>query len=264
MVPEDINAWYVRNVTGEMVPLSSFTTSQWIYDSPKLERFNGNSSVEIQGAPAKGISTGEAMDEIAKLAKTLPAGIGYEWVGLSYEEKLAGSQAPLLYALSLLIVFLSLAALYESWSIPFSVILTVPIGILGSIITTLISGHSNDVYFQVGLLTTIGLTSKNAILIVEFAKEEYKNGSDLIEASLMAVNQRFRPIIMTSIAFILGVIPLAISSGAGSASQNAIGIGVIGGMVSATLLAIFFIPLFYISIQKRTDRNHNAHEAKDA
>lgn len=250
MNPDDVDKWYVRNAEGAMVPFSSFSTAEWSYGSPKLERFNGTSSVNIQGAPAPGVSSGDAMGIIAELASKLPEGIGFEWTGLSYEERASGAQTPLLYSLSLLIVFLCLAALYESWTVPFAVMLVVPLGILGAVAATLFSGLSNDVYFQVGLLTTIGLSAKNAILIVEFAKAQYDSGMDLFTATIHAAEQRLRPILMTSMAFILGVTPLAIASGAGSASQNAIGIGVIGGMVSATFLAIFFVPMFFIVIQR--------------
>lgn len=250
MNPDDVDKWYVRNADGAMVPFSSFSSAGWSYGSPKLERYNGLSSVNIQGSPAPGVSSGDAMNIMAELASQLPDGIGFEWNGLSYEERASGSQTPLLYSLSLLIVFLCLAALYESWSVPFAVMLVVPLGILGAVAATSLNGLSNDVYFQVGLLTTIGLSAKNAILIVEFAKAQYDSGVDLFEATLHAAEQRLRPILMTSMAFILGVTPLAIASGAGSASQNAIGIGVIGGMLSATFLAIFFVPMFFIIIQK--------------
>ncbi len=259
MLPEDINRWYVRNNAQEMVPFSSFSTAEWSYGSPKLERFNGLSSVNIQGAPAPGISSGVAMAQIQKIVNELPEGFGLEWSGLSYEERLSGAQTPALYALSILVVFLCLAALYESWSVPFAVMLAVPLGIIGTILTAWIAGKNNDVYFQVALLTTVGLSSKNAILIVEFAKDLYDEGHDLIEATLSAAKLRFRPILMTSIAFILGVTPLAIASGAGSASQNAIGLGVMGGMVAATTIAIFFVPMFYIFIQGLTSRKSSKH-----
>ncbi|MBN66888.1 MAG: hydrophobe/amphiphile efflux-1 family RND transporter [Rickettsiales bacterium] len=255
MMPEDVDLWYVRNNKGEMVPFDSFSTSQWTYGSPKLERFNGISSVNIQGAAAPGVSTGEAMAEMETMAKQLPDGFGIEWVGLSYEERLTGAQAPALYALSIIVIFLCLAALYESWSIPFSVMLSVPLGIIGAVIAAHLFGLSNDVYFQVGLLTTMGLASKNAILIVEFAKDLYEQGHALKEAVLMAAKQRFRPIIMTSMAFILGVTPLAIATGAGSASQNAIGISVMGGMIAATVIAIFFVPMFYVAVQYLSRRH---------
>jgi hydrophobe/amphiphile efflux-1 (HAE1) family protein len=254
MNPEDLKYWYVRNNKGEMVPFTSFTTTRWEYGSPKLERFNGIASVNIQGATVPGGSTGTAMDEMEKMVGQLPAGFGVEWSGLSYEEKLAGSQAPMLYAMSILVIFLCLAALYESWSVPFSILLVIPVGVIGAVGATLLHGMANDIYFQVALLTTIGLASKNAILIVEFAKHLYEEGHDLLEATMMAAKQRFRPIIMTSMAFMLGVTPLAISSGAGSAAQNAIGIGVIGGMMASTFLATLFVPMFFIFIQGRFKR----------
>ncbi|MAZ44893.1 MAG: hydrophobe/amphiphile efflux-1 family RND transporter [Legionellales bacterium] len=249
MMPDDVDLWYVRNNQGEMVPFNSFSTAKWMYGSPKLERFNGISSVNIQGGAAPGVSTGEAMAEMEAMVKQLAGGFGIEWVGLSYEERLTGAQAPALYALSILVIFLCLAALYESWSVPFSVILSVPLGIIGAVVAAHLFGLSNDVYFQVGLLTTMGLASKNAILIVEFAKHLYDQGHDLKKAVIIASRQRFRPIIMTSMAFILGVTPLAIATGAGSASQNAIGISVMGGMLAATIIAIFFVPLFYVVVQ---------------
>ncbi len=257
MMPEDINKWYVRNSGGDMVPLSTFSSAEWIYGSPKLERFNGNASVNIQGAPAEGISTGVAMDEIQKIVQTMPEGIGLEWSGISYEERSAQAQAPALYALSVLIVFLCLAALYESWSVPFAVMLVVPLGILGAVVAAFIAGLPNDVYLQVALLTTVGLAAKNAILIVEFAKELYEEGHSLSESVAIAARQRFRPIIMTSMAFILGVTPLAMATGAGAASQNAIGIAVMGGMIAATFLAIFFVPLFYVAVEKLFRGDHN-------
>jgi len=248
MNPEDLNKWYVRNSAGTMVPFSAFASGKWVYGSPKLSRFNGVSAVEILGAPAPGHSTGEAMAEVARIAATLPSGIGYSWTGLSYEEKLSGSQAPALYAISMLMVFLCLAALYESWSIPIAVMLVVPLGIIGALLATTLRGLSNDVYFQVGLLTTIGLAAKNAILIVEFAKELHEQGRSYTEAAIEACRIRLRPIIMTSLAFILGVVPLAISHGAGAGSQHAIGTGVIGGMLTATTLAVFWVPLFFVTI----------------
>ena len=251
MSPEDLSNWYVRNSSGAMVPFSAFASSHWGFGSPRLERYNGQSSVEIQGSPAPGVSTGTAMAEMESLIKQLPPGIGFEWTGLSYEERLSGSQAPALYAISLLIVFLCLAALYESWSIPFSVMMVVPLGVIGALLAASLRGLSNDVYFQVGLLTTIGLASKNAILIVEFAKEQQEHGMELIAATMEAVRMRLRPILMTSLAFILGILPLVISHGAGSGSQNAIGTGVMGGMISATVLAIFLVPVFFVVIRRR-------------
>jgi hydrophobe/amphiphile efflux-1 (HAE1) family protein len=254
MNPSDVDIWHVRNSNGDMVPFSSFSSGRWSFGSPKLERFNGISSVNIQGAPAPGVSSGDAMTNMAELADKLPEGFGIEWTGLSYEERAAGQQTLLLYTLSLLFVFLCLAALYESWSVPIAVMLVVPLGVLGTVLATFLSGLSNDVYFKVGLLTTVGLTAKNAILIVEFAKTLYESGMGLQEAVLSAAGQRLRPIVMTSMAFILGVTPLAFSSGAGSASQHAIGIGVIGGMLSGTILTIFFVPLFFILVQSRFAR----------
>ncbi|MCD4866331.1 efflux RND transporter permease subunit [Pseudomonas sp. PLB05] len=248
MNPEDFNKWYVRNGSGEMVPVSAFARGEWIYGSPKLERYNGISSLEILGSAAPGYSTGDAMAEIERMAKDLPQGVGIAWTGLSYEERLSGSQAPALYALSLLVVFLCLAALYESWSIPIAVILVVPLGVVGALLATYFRGLANDVFFQVGLLTTIGLAAKNAILIVEFAKELHEGGKNIVDAAVEASRMRLRPIIMTSMAFILGVVPLAISSGASSGSQHAVGTGVIGGMLTATVLAIFWIPMFYVVV----------------
>lgn len=250
MMPKDLDSWYVRNAKGEMVPFNTFSSVEWIYGSPKLERFNGNASVNIQGAPAPGISTGVAMEEIQAIVDTLPEGIGIDWYGLSYEERQTGAQAPALYALSVLIVFLCLAALYESWAVPLSVMLVVPLGVLGAAIAAFVFGLANDVYLQVALLTTVGLASKNAILIVEFAKDLKEDGHSLMEAVSIAAKQRFRPIIMTSMAFMLGVTPLALASGAGAASQNAIGIAVLGGMAGATFLAIFFVPMFYVAVEK--------------
>ncbi len=250
MLPEDVDRWYVRNGKGDMVPFSSFVTGHWEYGSPRLERYNGRSSMEILGAPAPGVSSGVAMAAIEEMAKKLPEGIGLEWTGLSYEERLAGSQTTLLYAVSLLIVFLCLAALYESWTIPFAVMLIVPLGIVGTVAAAKFTGLTNDVYFQIALLTTIGLVAKNAILIVEFAKSLYESGRTVIVSAMLAAEQRLRPILMTSMAFILGVTPLAIANGAGSASQNAIGIGVIGGMIGATTLAIVYVPMYFIIIEK--------------
>jgi hydrophobe/amphiphile efflux-1 (HAE1) family protein len=254
MNPEDLRLHYVRNASGAMVPIPAFATSQWTYGSPKLERYNGVSSVEIQGQAAAGSSTGQAMAAMERLARQLPSGIGYEWTGLSLQELLSGSQAPLLYAISILVVFLSLAALYESWSIPISVILVVPLGVLGALGAATALGLANDVYFQVGLLTTIGLSAKNAILIVEFARNLHTEGRSFAEAAVEAAHLRLRPILMTSMAFILGVLPLAIATGAGSASRNAIGTGVIGGMLTATFLATFLIPMFFVVIGEKMSR----------
>ncbi|UOD30054.1 efflux RND transporter permease subunit [Massilia violaceinigra] len=258
MAPEDIGKWYARNANGEMVSFATFATGKWIYASPRLERYNGTPSVNIQGVAAPGFSSGDAMLEMEKLVAQLPPGIGFEWSGVSIEERAAGSQTTELYAMSLLIVFLCLAALYESWSIPFSVLLVVPLGVLGTVLGTMVFGMSNDVYFQVALLTVVGLAAKNAILIVEFAKELEDGGMDVKKATLEAVHLRLRPILMTSIAFGLGVLPLAISSGAGSASQNAIGIGVLGGMLTATFLGIFFVPVFFVVVRAFVVRKNKA------
>ncbi|EPH9681601.1 multidrug efflux RND transporter permease subunit AcrB [Klebsiella michiganensis] len=257
MLPEDIGNWYVRGSDGQMVPFSAFSTSRWEYGSPRLERYNGLPSMEILGQATPGKSTGEAMNLMEELAGKLPAGIGYDWTGMSYQERLSGNQAPALYAISLIVVFLCLAALYESWSIPFSVMLVVPLGVVGALLAATFRGLTNDVYFQVGLLTTIGLSAKNAILIVEFAKDLMdKEGKGLIEATLEAVRMRLRPILMTSLAFILGVMPLVISSGAGSGAQNAVGTGVMGGMVTATVLAIFFLPVFFVVVRRRFSKKN--------
>ena len=255
MLPNDINSWFVRGADGQMVPFSAFSTTRWEYGSPRLERYNGLPAMEIQGQAVPGKSTGEAMAMMEELASKLPTGIGYDWTGMSYQERLSGNQAPALYAISLIVVFLCLAALYESWSIPFSVMLVVPLGVIGALLAASLRGLNNDVYFQVGLLTTIGLSAKNAILIVEFAKDLMeKEGKGLIEATLEAVRMRLRPILMTSLAFILGVMPLVISSGAGSGAQNAVGTGVMGGMVTATVLAIFFVPVFFVVVRRRFSR----------
>ncbi len=260
MTPEDLNRWYVRNDQGQMVPFPAFATASWTYGSPRLERYNGLSSMNIQGSPAPGKSSGQAMAAMEKLAAQLPPGVSYEWTGLSAQERESGNQAPALYGISILVVFLLLAALYESWSIPLAVIMVIPLGIVGALLATFVRGLSNDIYFQVGLLTTMGLASKNAILIVEFAKDLYEKGMSLIDATLEAVRLRLRPIIMTSLAFVFGVLPLAISNGAGSGAQHAIGTGVIGGMISATLLAIFFVPLFFVVVEKIFKPKHKGHD----
>jgi multidrug efflux pump len=258
MKPEDLNQWYIRNTSGQMVPFSSVAAVGWTFGSPRLERYNGSSSVNIQGSAAPGRSSGQAIAEMEKLAQRLPPGIGYEWTGLSLQEKEAGAQAPMLYALSILVVFMLLAAVYESWSIPLSVVMVIPLGVLGALAATMLRGQQNDIYFQVGLLTIIGLACKNAILIVEFAKANHEKGMDLIDATLDAVRIRLRPIIMTSLAFTFGILPLAISNGAGSGAQHAIGTGLIGGILSATLLAIFYIPLFFVVVQRlfKADEKH--------
>ena len=254
MLPEDLDGLYVRNNQGEMVPFSAFSSTFWEYGSPKLERYNGVPAVNIQGEAAPGMSTGDAMAAIEEIVQKLPPGVGIEWTGLSYQERMSGSQTPLLYTLSLLVVFLCLAALYESWAVPIAVILVVPLGIMGALMAATFRELANDVYFQVGLLTTIGLSAKNAILIVEFAKALHEQGMSVAKAAVEAARMRLRPIVMTSMAFMLGVLPLAISTGAGAASRQAIGTGVIGGMLSATFLAIFFVPLFYVLVTKVSEK----------
>lgn len=250
MLPEDIGKWYVRNNAGQMVPFSAFATAKWQYGSPRLERYNGIPSVEVMGQAAPGISTGEAMDEMEKMAAQLPPGIGYEWTGLSYEEKKAGAQAPALYAISLLVVFLSVAALYESWTIPFVNMLMIPLGLVGAITAVSLRILPNDIYLQIGLLTTIGLSTKNAILIIQFIKEQMHQGHELVEATLAAVKIRLRPVIMTSLAFFFGTLPLALTKGAGAAAQNAIGTAVTGGLLSATFIDLIFIPFFFVFISR--------------
>ncbi|MCW6031903.1 efflux RND transporter permease subunit [Pantoea sp. JK] len=251
VTPSDLDKWYFRNSSGTMVPFSAFASGKWVYGSPHFERFNGLTAEEILGSPAPGQSTGEAMKAVEQLAKQLPHGFRVQWYGISYEEQASGSQTTQLYLISILVVFLCLAALYESWSIPFSVIMVVPLGILGTISAVLLRGLQNDVFFQVGLLTTVGLAAKNAILIVEFAKELHeREGKTLVEAAVEAARLRIRPIIMTSMAFILGVLPLTISNGAGAGSQHSIGTAVAGGMITATFLAIFFVPMFYVVVSQ--------------
>lgn len=250
MRPEDINLWYLRNKKGEMVPFSSIATASWSFGSPRLERFNASPAVEIVGSAAPGKSSGDAMKAIAAIMDKLPEGFGFAWAGMSYQEAQSGSRILLLYAVSILVVFLSLAALYESWTVPFSVLMAVPLGILGALLATWLRGLENDVYFQVGLLTTIGLSAKNAILIVEFAKRRVDKGRELIDATVRAADQRLRPILMTSLAFMLGVLPLAVSTGAGANSRHAIGTSVLGGMISATVLAIVFVPVFFVVIMR--------------
>ncbi|WP_036344346.1 efflux RND transporter permease subunit [Moraxella catarrhalis] len=249
VVPEDINRWYVRNQSGEMVSFGAFSGSQWEYGSPSLARYNGVSSMVLTGSAALGVSTGDAMEAMAQMASQLPAGIDFEWTGLSLEQQKSGGQAPILYALSILVVFLCLAALYESWSVSFAVILVIPLGVIGSLLLTKIHGLANDVYLQVALLTVIGLSAKNAILIIEFAKEIQESGQTLKASIMMAARMRLRPIIMTSLAFGVGVVPLYIATGAGSGSQNAVGTGVLGGVLTSTFLGIFFIPMFYVWVR---------------
>ena len=250
MLPEDINGWYVRSKSGGMVPFSAFATASWQYGSPRLERYNGIPSVEIMGQAAPGVSTGEAMAEMEQMAAKLPAGIGYEWTGLSYEEKNAGAQAPALYAISLLVVFLSVAALYESWTIPFVNLLMLPLGLVGAVTAVKLRMLPNDVYLQIGLLTTVGLSTKNAILIIQFIKEQMRHGLGLVEATLSAVKIRLRPVIMTSLAFFFGTLPLALTKGAGAGAQNAIGTAVTGGLLSATFIDLIFIPFFFVLVSR--------------
>lgn len=250
MLPDDIARWHVKNNRGEMVPFSAFSSSHWQYGSPRMERYNGIPSVQIMGQAAPGVSTGEAMAEMEKMAAQLPEGIGYEWTGLSYEEKNAGAQAPALYAISLLVVFLSVAALYESWTIPFVNLLMIPLGLVGAVTAVTLRVLPNDIYLQIGLLTTVGLSTKNAILIIQFIKEQMHQGHELVEATLSAVRIRLRPVIMTSLAFFFGTLPLALTTGAGAAAQNAIGTAVTGGLLSATFIDLIFIPFFFVLISR--------------
>ncbi len=263
MLPSDLEKLYVRNLEGKMVPFTSFAAGRWSYGSPKLERFNGFPSINVWGEPAPGRSSGEAMKLMEDFVGNLPQGFGYDWTGLSYQERLAGSQAPMLYAFSILVIFLCLAALYESWPIPISILLTLPLGAIGGVIASTWRGLPNDVYFQIGLLTTLGLTTKNAILIVQFAKERVDAGMGLIEATLEGAKLRLRPIVMTSMAFGFGVIPLAIAHGAGAGAQVAIGTGVLGGVVTSTILVTLFAPLFYVLIYSAFGKGRKSAIAKD-
>ncbi|MBF0412836.1 MAG: efflux RND transporter permease subunit [Desulfamplus sp.] len=258
MAPEDLNRLYVRNTVGKMVPFSSFASGHWSYGSPKLERFNAFPSVNIWGEPAPGRSSGEAMQAMEELAAKLPQGIGFDWTGLSYQERMAGSQAPLLYAFSILVIFLCVAALYESWTIPVVNMMMLPLGVFGAVLATHLRGFPNDVYFQIGFLTTLGLSTKNAILIIQFIKERMNHGMGLVDATLDAVKTRFRPVIMTSLAFFFGVLPLAIATGAGAGAQNAIGTAVAGGMLSATFIDLIFIPLFFVIVTKMFGKQKSA------
>ncbi|ARJ69239.1 efflux RND transporter permease subunit [Paracoccus contaminans] len=252
MQPEDVEAWYARNSAGEMVPFSAFLSTRWVPVAPRLARFEGSDAISMSGSEGAGATSGQAMDAMEELVAGLPGGYGVAWTGLSYQERQSGNQAPYLYALSALVVFLSLAALYESWSVPFSVMLAVPVGVLGAVAAALLMGQSNDVYFKVGILTTIGLAAKNAILIVEFARDLEMQGRGILDAAVEAARLRLRPILMTSLAFILGVMPLALARGAGAAAQNSIGIGVMGGMIAATFLGIFMVPGFYVAVRRMT------------
>jgi HAE1 family hydrophobic/amphiphilic exporter-1 len=250
MQPKDIQKLYVRNTAGKMVPFSSFASGNWTSGAPRLERFNGFPSINIWGEPAAGRSSGEAMQAMEENAAKLPQGIGFEWTGLSYQERTASSQAPLLYAFSIIVIFLCVAALYESWPIPLANLFMLPLGVFGATLFTWARGLHNDVYFQIGFLTTLGLTTKNAILIIQFAKERMARGEKLIEATLGAVRVRFRPVIMTSLAFFFGVLPLAIATGAGAGAMKAIGTAVTGGMMSATFIDLFYIPLLFVVVSR--------------
>ncbi|MCJ1903121.1 MULTISPECIES: efflux RND transporter permease subunit [Paracoccus] len=254
MQPEDVDSWYARNAGGEMVPFTAFMSTRWEPVEPSLARIDGIDAIEMEGEPAPGASSGQAMAAMEELIAGLPGNYAAAWTGLSYQERQSGNQAPWLFALSALVVFLSLAALYESWSVPFSVMLAVPVGVLGAVVAALTFGQANDVYFKVGILTTIGLAAKNAILIVEFARDLEQSGRATVAAAIEAARLRLRPILMTSLAFILGVLPLAIATGAGAAAQNSIGIGVMGGMIAATFLGIFMVPAFYVTVRRLTDR----------
>ncbi|WP_415519201.1 MAG: efflux RND transporter permease subunit [Desulfovibrio aminophilus] len=250
MLPEDLERLYVRNTSGKMVPFSSFASSRWSLGSPKLERFNAFPSINLWGEPSPGHSTGEAMIVMEELAAKLPQGIGFDWNGLSYQERMATAQGPVLYAFSIFVIFLCVAALYESWTIPFVNLLMLPLGVFGAILATSLRGMPNDVYFQIGFLTTLGLSTKNAILIIQFIKERMSHGDSLIDATLGAVKTRFRPVMMTSLAFFFGVLPLAVASGAGAGAMNAIGTAVCGGMISATFIDLVFIPLFFVAVAR--------------
>jgi HAE1 family hydrophobic/amphiphilic exporter-1 len=262
MLPKDLEKLYVRNTAGKMVPFSSFASGRWTSGSPRLERFNGFPSLNIWGEPAPGKSSGEAMKAMEETVQKLPKGFGFDWTGLSYQERMSSSQAPLLYAFSFFVIFLCLAALYESWPIPVSILMVLPLGVIGGIIASSLRGLPNDVYFQIGLLTTLGLTTKNAILIVQFAKAGVEKGMGLIDATLEGAKLRFRPIVMTSLAFGFGVLPLAVTTGAGAGAQNAIGTGVLGGMVTATVLVVVFAPLFYVLVEKLFGKNRKRESAK--
>jgi len=260
MLPKDLEKLYVRNNVGNMVPFSSFASGHWTYGSPKLERYNAFPSINIWGEPAPGISTGEAMQAMEEIASKLPQGIGFDWTGLSYQERMASSQAPILYAFSILVIFLCVAALYESWSIPIANMLMLPLGVFGAILATSLRWFPNDVYFQIGFLTTLGLSTKNAILIIQFARDQIAQGANLIDAILGAARLRFRPVIMTSLAFFFGVLPLAIATGAGAGAQSAIGTAVAGGMLSATFIDLFFIPLFFVLTSRKKKQQNQIHE----
>jgi HAE1 family hydrophobic/amphiphilic exporter-1 len=262
MLPSDLERLYVRNEKGTMTPFASFANGHWFFGSPLLERFNSFPSINIWGAPPRGKSSGEAMQAMEEIAAKSPRGIGFDWTGLSYQERMAKSQAPLLYAFSMIVIFLCLAALYESWTVPISVMLALPLGVIGGVVATSLRGFPNDVYFQIGLLTVLGLTTKNAILIVQFAMAKVEEGRGLVDATLEGARLRLRPIVMTSLAFGFGVLPLAMASGAGAGAQTAIGTGVLGGMATATFLAIFFIPLFYVGVVQLFGRKTSTQTAE--
>ncbi|MDD5738253.1 MAG: efflux RND transporter permease subunit, partial [Candidatus Omnitrophica bacterium] len=249
-LPSDLDKLYVRNASGRMVPFSAFATTRWDSGSPSLERYNGFSSMNIWGEPAPGRSSGDAMKAMEEIVSKLPQGFGYDWTGLSFQERQASSQTGLLYLFSIFVIFLCLAALYESWPIPIAILLVLPLGVIGGVIASSMRGLANDVYFQIGLLTTLGLTTKNAILIIQFAKAGLEDGMGLIDAAIEGTKLRFRPILMTSLAFGFGVLPLALSTGAGAGAMNAIGTSVLGGMITGTLLVVLFAPLFYVMIEK--------------
>jgi len=259
MLPQDIDQWHVRNRNGEMVPFSAFSSSHWAYGSPQLMRYNGSPAYELQGRAVQGVSSGTAMEIVEEILADMPQGIGYEWTGASLQERQSGAQAPLLYAVSILFVFLCLAALYESWTVPLSVMLAVPIGVLGALLFTTTRGLTNDVYFQVGLLTTVGLAAKNAILIVEFAVQLQERGKSVFDATVEAVRLRLRPILMTSLAFGFGVTPLVFGTGAGAGGRNAIGTAVLGGTVMSTVLGIFMVPIFFLLVRSWF-KSHSRHE----
>jgi len=264
MLPRDLDELYVRNAAGKMVPYSAFASGHWTSGSPKLERYNGFPSLNIVGEAAPGRSSGEAMEAMEGFVRRLPQGIGSDWTGLSYQERQAGAQVAPLYAFSILVIFLCLAALYESWPIPISILLALPLGIVGGVIASSLRGLPNDVYFQIGLLTTLGLTTKNAILIVQFAKARVEQGMELMAATLEGARLRLRPILMTSLAFGFGVLPLAFASGAGAGAQKAIGTAVLGGVVTSTFLVILFAPLFYVLIEQNFGRHSRHQESKGA
>jgi hydrophobe/amphiphile efflux-1 (HAE1) family protein len=264
MLPKDLERLYIRNSSGSMTPFASFATGHWFYGPPLLERFNSFPSLNIWGEPTPGKSSGEAMQAMEEIASKLLRGIGFDWTGLSYQERMAKSQAPLLYAFSMIVIFLCLAALYESWTIPISILLILPLGVIGGVVASSLRGFPNDVYFQIGLLTVLGLTTKNAILIVQFAMARVQKGAGLIEATLEGARLRVRPIVMTSLAFGFGVLPLALSTGAGAGAQTAIGTGVLGGMIAGTFLATPFIPLFYVVVVQLSRKKKGAMSPSEA